>query len=161
MSSQILTTQQSAAVEVFIRLLRGHAATTRELSTELYEEHGLTINDYEALLRLSHEEGQLMRRVDLAQALVLTPSGVTRLLDGLERSGLVGRGTCASDARVSYAVLTDAGKERLKKASRSHVRSIRALFGELYSEEELRTLAELLGRLPGTGGASEEECQAG
>jgi DNA-binding MarR family transcriptional regulator len=160
MSSQILTTQQSAAVEVFIRLLRGHATTTRELSTELYEEHGLTINDYEALLRLSREEGELMRRVDLAQALVLTPSGVTRLLDGLERAELVGRATCESDARVSYTVLTDAGREKLKRASRSHVRSIRALFGELYTEQELRTLAELLGRLPGTGGAGEAECEA-
>ncbi|HEX9416438.1 MAG TPA: MarR family transcriptional regulator [Gaiellaceae bacterium] len=158
MSSQILTTQSSTAVEVFIRLLRGHAATTRALSSELQEEHGLTINDYEALLRISRADEGTMRRVDLAKALVLTPSGVTRLLDGLERCGLVEKASCSSDARVSYAVLTPAGKKRLKEASRSHLASVRALFTERYTDEELETLGELLARLPDAGRADESEC---
>ncbi len=158
MSSQILRTQDSTAVEVFVRLLRGHASTTRTLSMELYEEHGLTINDYEALLRLSRAENGLMRRVDLAQALVLTPSGVTRLLEGLERAALVDKATCPSDARVTYAALTDAGKKKLKQASRSHLVSVRELFSERYSDEELETLGELLGRLPDVGSADESEC---
>ena len=159
MTSQILLTQESAAIEAFVNLLRGHAMTTRALSSELYEEHGLTLNDYEALLRLSRADGGMMRRVDLAQALILTPSGVTRLLDGLERTGLVAKATCASDARVTYAALTDAGKTKLKQASRSHVASIRAFFGERYSDEELETLADLLARLTGEGTADGDECK--
>ena len=89
-----------------------------------------------------------MRRVDLARDLGLTPSGVTRLLDGLERDGLVAKRTCDADARVTYAVLTEAGAERLERASCSHVRSCRALFEKRYTDEELETLASLLGRLP-------------
>jgi len=89
-----------------------------------------------------------MRRIDLARALGLTASGVTRLLDGLERAGLVEKRTCSEDARVTYAVLTDAGTQRLESASCSHVGSVRALFEERYTEEEIETLAELLGRLP-------------
>lgn len=102
----------------------------------------------EALLLLSQADERAMRRVDLAEGLGLTPSGVTRLLDGLEREGLVAKRSCAQDARVTYAVLTDAGAERLERASCSHVGSVRALFEERYSADELETLAALLGRLP-------------
>jgi DNA-binding MarR family transcriptional regulator len=103
---------------------------------------------YEALLLLSEAPERAMRRVDLARGLGLTASGVTRLLDGLERDGLVAKATCSEDARVTYAVLTDAGAERLQLASCSHVGSVRALFEERYTDEELETLASLLGRLP-------------
>jgi DNA-binding MarR family transcriptional regulator len=89
-----------------------------------------------------------MRRVDLSRELGLTPSGVTRLLDAMERDGLVTKGACSVDARVSYAVLTDAGAERLGGASCSHEQSVRALFEERFSSEEIETLASLLGRLP-------------
>jgi DNA-binding MarR family transcriptional regulator len=103
---------------------------------------------YEALLLLSEADASAIRRVDLARGLGLTASGVTRLLDGLEREGLVAKRTCDADARVTYAVLTDAGAERLQLASCSHVGSVRALFEERYTDEELQTLADLLGRLP-------------
>ena len=89
-----------------------------------------------------------MRRIDLARGLGLTASGVTRLLDGLEREGLVEKRTCSEDARVTYAALTDGGTERLQRATCSHVGSARALFENRYTEEELETLGELLGRLP-------------
>jgi DNA-binding MarR family transcriptional regulator len=89
-----------------------------------------------------------MRRVDLARALGLTPSGVTRLLDGLEREHLVEKGTCERDARVTYAVLTEAGAARLETSSCSHEGSVRTLFEERYTAEELETLSALLGRLP-------------
>jgi DNA-binding MarR family transcriptional regulator len=94
-----------------------------------------------------------MRRVDLAERLLLTPSGVTRLLDGLETAGFVRNETCASDGRVTYAVLTDEGGARLAAASCSHVAAIEALFDERYSTEEVARLAELLGRLPGADGS--------
>ncbi len=144
----------------WVRLLRGQAAVRRALDSELQAEHGLTVVGYEALLLLSRAESGAMRRVDLAEGLGLTPSGVTRLLDGLERQGLVAKDTCAADARVSYAVVTEAGRERLDAASCSHVGSVRALFEERYSAEELETLAALLGRLPGAGGGETDgsEC---
>jgi DNA-binding MarR family transcriptional regulator len=160
MSSQVLSAQESEAVEAFVRLLHAHASTTRLLSAELYEEHGLTINDFEALLHMSRAEGHAMRRIDLARGLLLTPSGVTRLLDGLECAGLVGKATCESDARVTYAVLTEAGMKKLKQASRSHVAAVRALFSEHYTNDELHTLGELLGRLPGASDGDAEDCTA-
>jgi DNA-binding MarR family transcriptional regulator len=150
--SQVLSPQTS--VSVFSRLLRAHAALTRELSARLVTDHALTINDYEALLHLSRAEGG-MRRVDLAERLLLTPSGVTRLLDGLERDGWVCKATCESDARVTYAVLTDEGRELLERAGHTHVAQIAEIFGERFTSAELETLVDLLGRLPGAAGNGE------
>jgi DNA-binding MarR family transcriptional regulator len=150
--------RSTPALEAWVGLLRAHAATTRTLSAELVAEHGLTINDYEALLHLSRAEGGQMRRVDLAERLLLTASGVTRLLDGLEAAGLVERRACATDRRVAYAVLTDGGREKLETASRSHVAAVRALFEESFTGEELAELAELLQRLPSLPGPQAEDC---
>jgi DNA-binding MarR family transcriptional regulator len=152
-----LTHQPSATIDSFVRLLRAHAGTTRELSGQLLADHGLTINDYEALLQLSRAEGARLRRVDLAGSLLLTPSGVTRLLEGLERAGYVERAACESDLRVTYAVLTEAGRTKLEEASCAHVAAIRALFEERFSPDEVAQLGELLGRLPGAG-ADGESC---
>ena len=159
MSSQVLT-EQASALDAWARLLRGHAALTRAVSTRLVSEHDLTINDYDALLHLARAEEGRMRRVDLAERLVLTASGVTRLLDGLEQAGLVERAACASDRRVTYAVITEAGRAKLNEASASHLGVVRALLEERFSEEELAHLAELLGRLPEAAGARGEECAA-
>jgi DNA-binding MarR family transcriptional regulator len=138
-------------LEGWVAFLRAHAAITRELSAQLQREHGLTLNDYEVLLHLSHADGGRMRRVDLAERVVLTASGITRLLEGLERSGFVCKETCPSDARVSYAKLTDEGAAKLRAAAETHLRGIDELFLARYSEPELATLAELLGRLPAPG----------
>jgi DNA-binding MarR family transcriptional regulator len=145
-------------VDAWARLLRGHAAATRELSTRLVAEHGLTINDYEALLCLSRAEEGRMRRVDLAEELLLTPSGVTRLLEGLERAGFVERAECAGDRRVTYAVLTAAGREKLEAASESHVADVRALFEERFTADEIDQLTSLLARLPEAAEASGSDC---
>ena len=159
MTSQVLRAQD-VSVETWGRLLRGHAGAARELSASLLAEHGLTINDYEALLRLSRADEQRMRGVDLAAELLLTASGVTRLLDGLEAAGLVERAACARDRRVMYAVLTDAGRKRLAAASKSHLAAVQAFFAERFDEDELVQLAELLGRLPGAETADAAECAA-
>jgi DNA-binding MarR family transcriptional regulator len=156
-TSQVLSEQLSTtAVQAFIRLLQGHAAATRVLSADLVREHGLTINDYEALLRLSRADDRRLKRVELAGSLLLTPSGVTRLLDGLERAGYVEKGSCDSDARVTYAVLTDAGHDKLAEASTSHIAQIRAFFEQRFEDDELATLADLLGRLPEAAGDGED-----
>ena len=149
LSTQPLSIEVGPAVRAWTRLLRAHATTTRLLSAQLHAEHGLTINDYEALYILERAEGRRMKRVDLAQRLLLTPSGVTRLLEGLEAAGLVERVSCPTDLRVAYAQLTEAGRKKLEAASCSHVGSIRALFEEHLSPEEIDELADTLGRFPG------------
>jgi len=144
-------------LESWISFLRTHAAITRELSIQLQREHGLTLNDYEVLLHLSHAEGGRLRRVDLAERVLLTASGITRLLEGLERAGLVCKETCSSDARVVYAKLTESGEETLHVAGITHLRGVEELFLGRYSGSELATLAELLSRLPVAGKISSSE----
>ena len=90
-----------------------------------------------------------MRRVDLAESVVLTASGITRLLDGLERLGYVTKRQCAADARVSYAVISPAGRTALKQATEMHHAALAEIFGSLFTRKELDTLNELLARLPG------------
>jgi DNA-binding MarR family transcriptional regulator len=139
----------SAEIEAFIRLVRAGIAVTRQLSAQLSADHGLSINAYEALLQLARAPERRMRRVDLANSLLLTAGGVTRLLDGLERDGFVARDECSSDRRVSYAVLTKAGRTKLREATKSHTRQIRDLMGGVYDDSELAQLVALLDRLPG------------
>ena len=155
MTRQVLTTQPSLGVQAWVRLLRSHAALRRILGADLSTGHDLTISEYEALLRLSRADDQAMRRIDLAGELLLTPSGVTRLLDGLEAAGYVEKGGCDSDARVTYAVLTDRGREKIRHASRTHLSQVQAIFDEHFTGEEQRALAELLGRLSGDVDAAE------
>jgi DNA-binding MarR family transcriptional regulator len=145
------TIQTPARLESWVSFIRAHAAITRELSAQLQREHGLTLNDYEVLLHLARAEGQRLRRVDLAERVILTASGITRLLEGLERSGFVTKEHCTSDARVSYAKLTETGYEKLRVAGVTHLRGIDDRFLGRYSGSELATLADLLSRLPLTG----------
>jgi DNA-binding MarR family transcriptional regulator len=139
----------SPEIEAFIRLVRAGFAVARGLSAQLSADHGLSLNAYEALLRLARAPDRRMRRVDLANSLLLTAGGVTRLLDGLERDGFVAREECASDRRVSYAALTKSGRTKLREATKSHTGQIRELMGGVYDDDELVQLAALLDRLPG------------
>ena len=99
-----------------------------------------------------------MRRVDLATEVLLTASGITRLLDGLEKAGFVERASCDSDRRVVYAVLTDAGRERLRSASTSHVAQIEELFAARLDQSEQAHFASLLERIALE--ESDEDCAA-
>lgn len=131
-----------------MNLLRAHAVTTRQFNAELLALHGLTINDFDVLAQLARAPEKALKRVDLSERVLLTPSGITRLLKGLERAGYVANRPCAEDARVTYAVLTPAGEKKLREARKTHVASVRALLSGLFDEDELTTLAELLERLP-------------
>jgi DNA-binding MarR family transcriptional regulator len=160
MASPSTTPKTSAEIEAFVRLLRAGVIVPRQLSAQLSADHGLNINAYEALLRLARAPERRMRRVDLANSLLLTAGGVTRLLDGLERDGLVARDECSSDRRVTYAVLTRAGLTKLREATKSHTRQIREFLGATYDEDELAQLVALLDRLPGVdprGSSSESD----
>jgi DNA-binding MarR family transcriptional regulator len=147
-----LSTQVSQRVTpelgAWIGLLRAHASTTKRFNAELVAAHGLTLNSYEVLLHLARADGRRLRRVDLAERVLLTPSGITRLLEGLERAGYVERASCDSDARVTYAQLTDEGEAKLREAAETHVAGIREFFGERFSKEELEALGQMLERLP-------------
>ena len=133
----------------------------REIEARLLAEHGLSANDFETLLHLSHAEQGAMRRIDLAERLRLTPSGVTRLLDGLERAGLTDRGGCPTDARVTYAVITGEGRQTLRVAACTHAAACDEVIGAHLSPAELGELATLLGRLPGCGDVDARACSGG
>ena len=128
--------------------MRAHAAVTRELSARLEAQHGLTLSDYDVLVQLYYAEGHRLRRIDLARQVLLTASGITRLLDGLERAGWVAKHRCESDARVAYAVLTKPGLEKFEQARDTHIADIHELFGSRFTPEEREALGDLLGRLP-------------
>jgi DNA-binding MarR family transcriptional regulator len=150
--SQVLTEQQLTSQEstqsAWLRFLRAHAAVTRELSARLEASHGLTLSDFDVLVQLYHAGQNGLRRVDLARQVLLTASGITRLLDGLESAGWVAKRRCETDARVTYAVLTDAGHKKIAEARESHARDIDELFGSQFNEEEKTVLDGLLARLP-------------
>jgi DNA-binding MarR family transcriptional regulator len=148
LSSQVLRSQVKETHPAWVRFLRAHAAVTRQLSARLEAEHGLTMNDYDVLVQLYWAPERSMRRVDIARAVLLTASGITRLLDGLERSGWVEKKACSTDARVSYAALTDAGVAKFEEARNTHIADIEELFESNFAPDERDTLAELLGRLP-------------
>ena len=149
-----ITTHEQRA---WVGLVRAHASTTRRFSADLENNHGLTLSDYEVLLHLAHAPDRMLRRVDLARSVLLTPSGITRLLEGLEQCGYVERAKCETDARVTYARLTDSGYNKLREASSTHVEGIRAHFSERFSREELETLHGLLSRLE-LEGVEETDC---
>jgi len=153
-----LERDKSPQMQAYVRLLRAHQAITRTLSADLLRSHGLTLNDYEVLLHLSFADDQKLRRVDLAERILLTASGVTRLLDGLERAGFVTKSHCATDASVTYAVLTDAGLEKLREAAGAHIAGVNALLGQSMSEGQANQLAELLTLVPGVDAELHTSC---
>jgi DNA-binding MarR family transcriptional regulator len=140
---------EGAALDLWRSYLRSHASIVRVLDAELVAEHAITARDYEVLLYLAQEPGRQLAMSALAERTMLTRSGITRLVDGLVNAQLIERVACPNDARVSYAQLTDAGYEKLRAAGCSHVASIRRLFMEHFSAEEIDVLASLLSRLPG------------
>jgi DNA-binding MarR family transcriptional regulator len=150
LSSQVLSDQVTAdpLLGPWTRFLRAHAALTRQLSARLEAEHGLTLSDFDVLAQLYFAPEHALRRVDLSRQVLLTASGITRLLDRLERAGCVTKRSCDTDARVTYAVLTDEGVRKFEAARASHVADLAELFGSRLSEAERRQLDDLLARLP-------------
>jgi DNA-binding MarR family transcriptional regulator len=135
-------------MRAWTRFLRAHSAITRELSSRLEALHGLTLSDYDVLVQLYYAPERQMRRIDIARSVLLTASGITRLLDGLEAGGLVEKARCDTDARVTYAVLTEVGAKKFEAASESHLADVEELFASQFRPQEREQLAELLGRLP-------------
>ncbi|HVT21573.1 MAG TPA: MarR family transcriptional regulator [Mycobacteriales bacterium] len=142
-------------------LIRSHNRVIRRLEAELEAEQGLSLPAYEVLAHLSEAPGQRLRMSELAVHAVLTPSGLTRLIDKLARDGLVRRDRCDADARVIYAVLTADGLRRLETAYPTHVRGVREHFLDHLTPQQCEAVAEALGGLSGTGDcAVAEEVEA-
>ncbi len=138
-----------SALEAWRSFLQSHAAILRELDAELMAEHGMTTRDYEVLLYLAQAPERKLPMSALAESTMLTRSGITRLVDGLVEASMIERVACSQDARVSYAHLTDAGHNKLRRAGCTHIASIRRMFLAHYSADEIEHLAALLSRLPG------------
>jgi DNA-binding MarR family transcriptional regulator len=122
--------------------LRVRAKIVRKLDAELRQAHGLPLSSYEVLLHLSWAPGHRMRMGELAESVLLTLSGVTRLVGRLEREGLVRREPCPEDRRGAYAILTAVGVDRLGEAHPTHLSGVHRLFLEHFSKVELKTMAE-------------------
>jgi DNA-binding MarR family transcriptional regulator len=131
-------------------LLRVHAALTRELDAELARTHDLPLSSYEVLIHLRSEPDRRCRMSDLAERALLSRSGMTRLVDRLEREGLLVRDSCSDDGRGLFAVLTDAGEEVLARARPTHLAGVRERFLRHFEPAELEAIAAAWERvLPG------------
>jgi DNA-binding MarR family transcriptional regulator len=124
--------------------LTAYSLITRRLDDELRAETGLALFEYSALLQLAEADGRRLRMSDLAQGIVLSRSGVTRLVDRLEREGLVERCQCTSDGRGAEAVLTDAGLQRLREAATVHLRGIDEYYFEQVSDEDQAVVGRVM-----------------
>ena len=128
-------------------MLRTHAELTRALDAELAREHDLPLSSYEVLLFLADSESGRMRMSELADSVLLSRSGLTRLVDRLERQGLLRRERCESDARGLFAEITPEGRELFDAARVTHLDGVRKLFLSRYSRDELKTLGALWAKL--------------
>ena len=139
-----LTTGELQAWRLF---LRAHAQVTHRLEAELLAEHELPLPSYDVLVQLSEAPGRQLRMTGLAGQVLLSRSGLTRLIDRLEREGLVERQSCPSDARGTLAVLTDAGLQRLRDAWPTHLRGVAEHVTGKLTPDEVAQLAALLAKL--------------
>jgi DNA-binding MarR family transcriptional regulator len=128
-------------------MLRVHSALFHQLDAELETVHRLSLRAYEVLVVLESEPDQRLRMSDLSHSVLLSPSGVSRLIDRLEADGLVHRQRCTDDGRGFYAILTDEGRRRLREARETHLAGVRRLFLDHFEPAELERLASFWQRV--------------
>jgi DNA-binding MarR family transcriptional regulator len=145
-STRMLTDRELRAWRSF---LRAHARVTRALEAELVTEHNLSLAEYDVLVNLIEAPDRRLRMTDLAARVLISRSGLTRLVDRMERSGLVERVSCPSDARGTFAALTEVGYQRLRSTAGTHLRGVREHVTGQFKVEELDRLFELMSRLAG------------
>ena len=147
MSAAPPPTPRDPRLEVWRRFLHVHATIRRRLERELLDEQGIGLGEYEVLLILAYADERRLRMSELADRLVLSRSGATRLVDRLQADGLVERVICDTDRRGQWAQLTDAGYQRLRTASPTHLRGVGEHFLGRLAPAELRDLNATLERL--------------
>lgn len=143
-SGERITAEQ---LEVWRTFVRAHNQVVKQLEEDLQKKHNMPLAWYEVLARLVEADQHRLRMAELADRVMLSPSGLTRLIDRLVSEGLVHREHAEQDGRGLYAVLTDAGYERLREASGTHLRGIRDYVISRYTDGELSTVAAYLSRL--------------
>src|SRR3954468_6524580 len=127
--------------------LRAHTALVRDLDEELTERHGLPLSSYDVLVQLDEAPDGMLRMSHLADAVLLSRSGLSRLVTRLADQGLLERVECENDARGAFAAITDAGREKLAEARATHRAGVRERFLGKLGERELRQLARVWSRL--------------
>jgi DNA-binding MarR family transcriptional regulator len=130
-------------------LLHAHHDVTETLDAELQEEHGLSLGDYDVLVRLARAPDRALRMSDLAERVMLSPSGLTRMVDRLAARGLVERRPAPEDGRVALAALTPEGHRRVVRAARTHLGGIRRHFTSRLTQAQLRGVASALEAIAG------------
>ena len=148
----------STELSTWRTFLRAHATVTRRLEAELIAEHELPLASYDVLVQLSEAPDRRLRMTELADRVLLSRSGLTRLADRLERDGLISRQACPSDARGTLAVLTDDGLARLQAAWPTHRRGVAEHVTGRLTPDEVATLGTLLGKLVGDGTLPDDAC---
>jgi DNA-binding MarR family transcriptional regulator len=141
-----LTQPEERAWQAF---LHAHHDVVERLEDELEREHGLSLGDYDVLVRLARTPERRLRMTELSRRVMVSPSGLTRMVDRLVAAGLVDRERFRGDARVMLAHLTDAGGRVARRAARTHVRGIREHFTAKLTEERQHTLADILDAITG------------
>ena len=134
-------------LELWRSFVRAHAAVHRRLEADLIDKHGLPLAWYEVMARLVESDDRKMRMSDLAGQVMLSPSGLTRLVDRLVAEGLLRRVPAERDGRGSYAMLTDEGYEVLRSATGTHLRGVHEYVITKFAAEELRFFGEFFSRL--------------
>jgi DNA-binding MarR family transcriptional regulator len=150
----------SARLAAWRALLEAHAAVTDLLERELEQERGLPLSKFEVLLKLAEAPGGRMRMLELAQSVLLSKSGLSRLVDRMEEAELVRRERCPSDRRGAYAVLTDEGRAVLRRAAPVHLRGIQEHFTRHLADDEVQVLVDVLGKVNAAArdGGAHREC---
>jgi DNA-binding MarR family transcriptional regulator len=143
------TELSEAELRAWQALLHAHLQVTRKLDAEMRAEHGLSLHGYDVLLRLARAPGRCLRMTDLAARVMMSPSGLTRVVDRLVADGLVERERSGADARVMLARLTDQGRQILRRAARTHLRGIREHFTGRLGQGQLRNVASALETITG------------
>jgi DNA-binding MarR family transcriptional regulator len=136
-----------AGIGAWRSFLHAHARVTRRLDEELQAAHGLSLAEYDALLQIAQSPGRRVRMNVLADRVILSRSGITRLVDRLEAQGCVERIACTTDARGQEAVLTPTGLERLRTAAGTHLEGVRRYFLDRLDEDALAAIESSLGRI--------------
>ncbi|MBA3278837.1 MAG: MarR family transcriptional regulator [Geodermatophilaceae bacterium] len=145
--SAVPTRPDPTALASWRVFLRAHAVVTRRLEAELLEDHDLPLASYDVLVQLVDAPGRRLRMTELASAVLLSRSGLSRLVDRLQREGLVTREAASEDGRGMYAVLQPSGLSRLRNAAPTHLRGVAEHMTSKFSEAELDALRALLDRL--------------
>ena len=137
----------AAQLAAWRSFLQAHARTTDVLARELREAEDLPLTWYDVLVQLQESAEGALRMQELADAVLLSKSGLTRLIDRMERAGLVHRRACSSDRRGTFAEITPAGYARLRETAPTHLRGVKEHFADLFDDDEAAVLQELLDRL--------------